>query len=235
MGISTVHATAIEHGSGEERRKGVKPSSRGVITKNAVVGRVLTQQNVNCSQLYSFNMVNIINIINQQMLSQKIIICHNFHDGIYDTINGDYRATIPVFNQSGNSFQLPLELLIVCPSGSPEFSFHLSLLVITGRKKSDKKCIYRMDYGEREEHRFNPSHPPPHGWNWHMFLKMKILGSHIHTWELNKHLSKGRRLPRTLPYALPIKAQGWDAAFDAFCQATLIKYDTRPHCRRGLL
>ena len=180
-------------------------------------------------------MVDIVNIIDQQMLSQKMIICQNFRDSSYDIINGDYRATIPVLDQNGNSFQLPLEIRIVCPSASPEFSFHLSLLVVTGTKKSDKKCIYRMDFGEHEEHRFNPSCLPPPGWDWNRFPEMKILGPHIHKWELNKHLGKGRRLPRTLPYALPIKADGWDAAFDVFCQATLINYDTRPHCRRGLL
>jgi len=180
-------------------------------------------------------MVDIVEIIDQHMQTRKIMVCKNFRDENYDLVNDDYRATIPVLDQSGNSLQPPLEVRIVCPVGISELKFHISLLVITGAKRNDRKSICRLDFGANEGHRFNPSAPPPEGWDWSRFPTREIHGSHIHPWQLNRHLASGRKLPKNLHFAEAIEAAGWDDAFDAFCEINLITYDRRPHCRRGLL
>ncbi len=180
-------------------------------------------------------MVDIVEIIDQQMNAEKTITCHGFRDDQYSLVNGDYRARIPVLDAQQNSFEIPLELMIVCPTGSPSDEFNLVLLAIVGDGRKDRKDICRGDFGQNQGHRFNPMFQPPPEWNWDAFPDRELKGAHIHAWRLNRHLGSERSLPKKLPFAHPLAATNWEEAFDAFCRETLIRYDVIPHCRKVLL
>lgn len=182
-------------------------------------------------------MVDIVEIIDQQMDAPKTITCLEFRDEQYSLVNGDYRASIPVLDAQKNSFTIPLELMIVCPTGGLIDEFNLVLLAIIGDGRKDRKDICRLDFGRNQAHKFNPRFQecPPPDWSWKMFPDYMLKGSHIHSWKLNKHLGSNRGLPKTLPFALPLDAANWEEAFDTFCQETLIQYDARPYCKRVML
>lgn len=186
-------------------------------------------------QFHHTRMGNITKIVDQQMAAPKQIKCTGFTDDNFFLKGNDYRATIPVLDTKGNSFDIPMELYIVCRTGWPLDEFNLVLLAVVGDGRKDKKDVCRLDFGESQEHRIHPKYPSPPNWEHEPLACPHIKGSHIHTWRHNRHLGSERMLPKKLPFAIPVQVSSWEEAFDLFCGECRISYDSRPHCRRGLI
>lgn len=182
-------------------------------------------------------MPNLTDIVDSQMSQPKTAIIGNKGEDSRKYVNGDLRITSPIFDEKGNSLQIPMELHIICRSNPDIDQIQACILARTGLSRGDLHTVSRLDFGKYERHRFRPDkhpHTPP-GWDWSKYPDLELRGSHIHAWDLNRHLGDEKRLPVNLPFAIPLGEKSWQEAFQIFCARSNLIVDNTPECAKELL